>query len=129
EYAFPGKVKVLPNCVFRVSKPAIVGVRVLSGRIRPGQTLISGDGREVGKIRSMRSGEDTLREAIMGAEVAIGIEGATVGRQVNVEDILYVEIPESRVKELEEFELNADERMTLEELMRIKRKDDRFWGM
>ncbi|MDD1773713.1 MAG: translation initiation factor IF-2 [Methanomassiliicoccales archaeon] len=129
EYAFPGKVKVLPNCVFRVSKPAIVGVRVLSGRIRSGQTLISAGGREVGKIRSMRSGEDTLREAIMGAEVAIGIEGATVGRQVNVEDILYVEIPESRVKELEEFELNADERMTLEELMRIKRKDDRFWGM
>jgi translation initiation factor 5B len=129
KFAFPGKVKILPNCVFRVSKPAIVGVRVLSGRIRPGQTLISVDGREVGKIRSIRSGEDALREAIMGAEVAIGIEGATVGRQINVEDILYVEIPESRVKDLENFELNADERMTLEELLRIKRKDDRFWGM
>ncbi|MDD1767276.1 MAG: translation initiation factor IF-2 [Methanomassiliicoccales archaeon] len=129
EYAFPGKVKVLPNCVFRVSKPAIVGVRVLSGRVRPGQMLISVDGREVGKIRSIRTGEDALKEAIMGAEVAIGIEGATVGRQVNVEDILYVEIPESRVKELEDFELNADERMTLDELMRIKRKEDRFWGM
>lgn len=129
EYAFPGKIKILPNCVFRVSKPAIVGVRVLSGRIRPGQTLISVDGREVGKIRSIRSGEDALREAIMGAEVAIGIEGATVGRQINVEDILYVEIPESKVKDLENFELNTDERMTLEELLRIKRKGDRFWGM
>jgi hypothetical protein len=33
------------------------------------------------------------------------------------------------VKDLENFELNAEERMTLEELLRIKRKDDRFWGM
>ncbi|MGD0056691.1 MAG: translation initiation factor IF-2 [Methanomassiliicoccales archaeon] len=129
EFAFPGKVRILPDCVFRVSKPAIVGVRVLSGRIRPGQTLISVDGRDIGKIRSIRSGEDALKEAIMGAEVAIGIEGATVGRQINVEDILYVGIPESKVKDLENFELNADEKMTLEELLRIKRKDDRFWGM
>ena len=33
EYAFPGKIRLLPNCVFRTSKPAIVGVRVLAGRI------------------------------------------------------------------------------------------------
>ncbi|MEM2922393.1 MAG: translation initiation factor IF-2, partial [Candidatus Bathyarchaeia archaeon] len=32
----PGKIMVLPNCVFRKSKPAIFGVRVLAGRIRKG---------------------------------------------------------------------------------------------
>jgi translation initiation factor 5B len=57
------------------------------------------------------------------------VEGATVGRQINIEDILYVEIPESKVKDLETFELNFDERMTLDELLRIKRKEDPFWGM
>ncbi|MBM4237264.1 MAG: translation initiation factor IF-2, partial [Euryarchaeota archaeon] len=128
-FSFPGKIRVLPSCVFRVSKPAIVGVRVLSGRIRTGQNLIDRDGREVGKIRSIRTGEDVLREAIMGSEVAIAVEGATVGRQINVEDVLYVAVDESRVKELESIGLNEDEKMTLEELLIIKRKDDPFWGM
>lgn len=129
EFAFPGKFKVLPNCVFRVSKPAIVGVRVLAGRIRPGQSIISSDGKEVGRIRSIRSGEDALKEAIQGSEITISVEGATVGRQISVDEVCYVEIPESRVRELKGFGLNDDERMTLEEFLRIKRKDDPFWGM
>ncbi|MCJ7488566.1 MAG: translation initiation factor IF-2, partial [Thermoplasmata archaeon] len=37
EIVYPGKVSILRDHVFRVSKPAIVGVRVLAGRIRPGQ--------------------------------------------------------------------------------------------
>jgi len=128
-FAFPGKIRVLPGCVFRTSKPAIVGVRVLQGRIRPGQTLINQDGRDIGRIRSLRSGEEALKESIMGDEVAVAIEGATVGRQVDVEDILYVDILESRVKELQAFDLNDDERMILEEFIDIKRKTDKFWGM
>lgn len=129
KFAFPGKIKVLPGCVFRASKPAIVGVRVLAGRIKPGQMLLNRDGREIGKIRSIRSGEEVIREAIMGEEIAIAIEGATVGRQVDVEDILYIDLLESKVKELQVFDLNEDERMVLDELIDIKRKADSFWGM
>lgn len=129
KFSFPGKIKVLPNCVFRISKPAIVGVRVLAGRIRPGQTLINREGKEVGKIRSIRSGEEALKEAIAGSEVAIAIEGATVGRQVVVEDILYVALEESKVKDLQSLDLNEDEKMTLEELIAIMRKQDPFWGI
>lgn len=129
QFAFPGKIKVLPGCVFRASKPAIVGVRVLAGRIRPGQMLLNRDGRDIGRIRSIRSGEEVIREALMGEEIAIAIEGATVGRQVDVEDILYIDLLESKVKELQVFDLNEDERMVLEELIDIKRKTDSFWGM
>jgi len=129
QFAFPGKIRILPGCVFRVSKPAIVGVRLLSGRIRPGQTLINPDGKDIGRIRSLRSGEKVLKESVMGDEVAVAIEGATVGRQIEVDDILYVDILESRVKELSIFDLNEDERMVLGELMDIKRKTDPFWGM
>lgn len=129
QFAFPGKIRILPGCVFRVSKPAIVGVRILSGRIRPGQTLINPDGKEIGRIRSLRSGEEVLKESVMGDEVAVAVEGATVGRQIEVDDILYVDILESRVKELSVFDLNEDERMILGELMDIKRKTDPFWGM
>ncbi|MDD1743532.1 MAG: translation initiation factor IF-2 [Methanomassiliicoccales archaeon] len=127
--AFPGKVRMLPNCVFRVSKPAIFGVRVLTGRIRTGQRMIDSSGNEVGKIRSIRSGEETKKEAIQGDEVAISIDGPTVGRQINVEDILYVDILESEVKSISEHALSPDEKLTLDELIEIKRKKDRFWSM
>ncbi|MCL2510330.1 MAG: translation initiation factor IF-2, partial [Methanomassiliicoccaceae archaeon] len=36
EFSFPAKFRILPNCIFRASKPAIVGVRVLAGRIKIG---------------------------------------------------------------------------------------------
>jgi len=129
EFPFPGKIRILPNHVFRVSKPAIVGVRVLAGRIRQGQELINKEGRRVGGIRSIRTGEEALREAIMGQEVAIAIEGATVGRQIDEEDILFVDIRASTVEELKDFALNEDERMVLDELISIKRREDPFWGM
>ncbi|HPT75083.1 MAG TPA: translation initiation factor IF-2, partial [Methanomassiliicoccaceae archaeon] len=129
EFAFPGKVKLLPNCVFRASKPAIVGVRVLGGRIRPGQALLNIEGVEVGKIRSIRSGEEVVKEAIQGQEVAVAIEGPTVGRQINVEDILYVDLRETALKEIQSVDLNPDDRMVLEETIDVKRKQDRFWGM
>ncbi|MEI6796131.1 MAG: translation initiation factor IF-2 [Methanomassiliicoccales archaeon] len=127
--SFPGKFRILPNCVFRVSKPAIVGVRVLGGRIRNGQRVIDREGNELGKIKSLRDGEEVLKEAIAGAEVAIAIDGPTVGRQINVEDILYIDIIETEVKNLADYDLNLDEKTVLEELSAIKRKKDKFWGM
>lgn len=127
--AFPGKIRVLPNCVFRASKPAIVGVRVLAGRIRNNQKLIAQDGREIGRIRSLRTGEEVLREAIAGQEIAVAIEGATVGRQLDVEDVLYIDILESEIKNLQDYDLNMDEKEVLDQLLEIKRKSDPFWGM
>ncbi|MCU0861040.1 MAG: translation initiation factor IF-2 [Methanomassiliicoccales archaeon] len=127
--AFPGKVRLLPNCVFRISKPAIVGVRVLGGRIRTGQTLLDREGNDIGKVRSIRSGEDPQKEAIAGQEVAVAIEGPTIGRQVDVEDVLWVDILESEVQGISDYDLNTDERMVLDELIDIKRKKDKFWGM
>ncbi len=128
EIAFPGKVKILRDNVFRVSKPAIVGVRVLAGRIRPGQGLLKEDGKSVGKIKSIQSEGKSLSEAISGAEVAISIDDATVGRQIDVEDILLVDIPESHAHELLNQQLKHDELEVLEQLKEIKRKEKPFWG-
>ncbi|AMK14514.1 translation initiation factor aIF-2 InfB [methanogenic archaeon mixed culture ISO4-G1] len=129
EFSFPAKFMILPNCIFRASKPAIVGVRVLAGRIRPGENLIGPDGRDCGRIKSIHTGEDTLKEAKQGEEVAVGIEGVTAGRQINEEDIIYVDLIGSSIKPLKEMDLNADEQMALEETIAIKRKDEPFWGM
>ncbi len=129
EFSFPAKFKILPNCIFRTSKPAIVGVRVLAGRIRIGENLITADGRDAGRIKSIHSGEDTLKEAKQGDEVAVGIEGVTAGRQINEEDIIYVDLIGSAVKELATMDITDDERAALQETISIKRKEEPFWGM
>jgi len=129
EIVFPGKIMILRDHVFHVSKPAIVGVRVLAGRIRPGQALVKEDGRSVGKIKSVQSEGQSLKEAVAGSEVAISIDDVTVGRQIDVEDVLLVDIPESHAHELLNHRLTADEQEVLEQLREIKRKEKPFWGM
>jgi translation initiation factor 5B len=115
--------------VFRAAKPAIIGVRVIAGRIRPNQRLIMPDGRSLGRIRSIRSGEDVVKEATQGQEVAVAIDDVTIGRQADVNDVVHIDLLESAVKELAKVDMTEDERMTLEEVIAIKRKEEPFWGM
>jgi len=129
DYIHPGKFLILPDHVFRVSKPAIVGVRVLAGRLRVGQPILRPDGRELGKIKSIRSGDDSLKEVRQGAEVAVAITNVTVGRQVRVDDVLYVDVPEGHARALMRMDLSVDDRMVLEETVDIKRKEEPFWAM
>ncbi|MFQ5986521.1 MAG: translation initiation factor IF-2 [Thermoplasmata archaeon] len=124
----PGKILLLPDYVFRVSKPAIVGVRVLAGRVRVGQSLLREDGRIVGRVRSIRSKEISLQEVGPESEVAMAIEGPTVGRQIKSGDVLYVDVPEGHVRRLESSDLKHDDREVLETVKAIKRKEDPFWG-
>lgn len=129
DIVYPGKFRVLPDCVFRVSKPAIVGVRILSGRIRQGQRILREDGRVIGSIKSIQIDACSEKEAKSGCEVAVSIDNVTVGRQLDVEDILYVDIPEMHAKKLSGMELNYDEREILDKVFEIKRKERQFWGM
>ena len=129
EFPFPAKFTIMPNCVFHATKPAIVGIRVLAGRLRPGLRLIGDDGRSLGRIRSLRDGEDVVKEAKQGDEVACAIDDITIGRQAKEEDLIYVDILESSIREFQKLDLNEDEKMTLEEVIDIKRKEDKFWGM
>ena len=127
QIVYPGRILLLPDHTFRISKPAVVGVRVLAGRIHVGQRLLK-DGNRVGRIKSIRSGEESMKEAMQGAEVALAIEGVTVGRQIDEEDILLVDVPESHARKLRRMDLSAAEEEVLEELQEIHRKDDHFWG-
>ena len=127
----PAKIRLLPDCVFRQSNPAVVGVRVLGGKLRSDVNLIKTDGRKVGHLKSMQLRQESIREADAGLEVAISIEGATVGRQVDVGDDLFVDIPERHVKVLEKEmlkTLNVSTQEILGEFTTMKRKADPFWG-
>ncbi|OPX64157.1 MULTISPECIES: translation initiation factor IF-2 [unclassified Methanoregula] len=127
----PAKIRLLPDCVFRQSNPAVVGVRVLGGKLRSDVDLIKPDGKKVGHLKTMQLRQESIREADAGLEVAISIEGATVGRQVSVGDDLLVDVPERHIKVLEKEmikTLNTSTQEILSEFTTMKRKADPFWG-
>jgi translation initiation factor 5B len=127
----PGKFKILPGFVFRQSKPAIVGIQVIGGTLRNGVSLVREDGVRVGILKGMQDRGENVSEIGQGKEVAISIDGPTVGRQINEGDLLYVEVPEKHAKVMEQelYEtLGESERLMLDEYLSIKRKDSPFWG-
>jgi translation initiation factor 5B len=127
----PAKIRLMPDCVFRQSNPAVVGVRVLGGKLRSDVNLIMLDGKKVGHLKSMQLRQENIREADAGLEVAISIEGATIGRQLNVGDDLFVDVPERHVKVLEKEmlkSLNTSTQEILEEYTSMRRKTEPFWA-
>ena len=127
DVVYPGRIRLLPDHTFRASKPAVVGVRVLGGKIHIGQRLLK-DGKRIGRIKSIRSGQDSMKQSEQGSEVAISIEGVTVGRQIEEGDELLVDVPESHARKLTKMDLTSVEEEILDELMLIHRKDNHFWG-
>jgi translation initiation factor 5B len=130
EYVHPGMMKILPEFIFRINNPAIVGVRVLSGRITQDMRLLREDGKVIGRIKGIQSQNQSVEEALQGEEVAVSIDGVTVGRQIKGGDILFTDIPETDAKKLKDMDvLNIDEKDVLDKIYEIKRKVEKFWGM
>ncbi|HID80222.1 MAG TPA: translation initiation factor IF-2 [Ignisphaera sp.] len=120
----PGKIRLLPGYVFRRSDPAIVGVEVMGGVIKPGYPLMRSDGRYVGEIMQIQYMGQPLKEARKGMEVAISIRGhVMVGRQIKEGDVLYTDIPLFHIKTLVtkfKSELTDDMKEVLKEIVKIK---------
>ena len=129
-YTHPGMIKILPEYIFRVSHPAIFGVRILAGRIHQDIRLMREDGRVIGRIKAIQEENQSVDEAKQGAEVAVSVDGITIGRQVKGGDILYTDIPSEDAKKLRDMDvLTLDEKDVLEKIFEIKRKTEKFWGM
>jgi len=125
----PGKIRIMPGCVFRRSDPAIVGVEVKVGRIRPGYQLMRSDGRVIGEILQIQDKGKTIKEAAAGQSIAISIKGnIIVGRHIKEGDVLYVNVPESHARVLaSEFKdsLSDEELELLKEIGKIRRRSGR----
>ncbi|MHC1592453.1 MAG: translation initiation factor IF-2 [Methermicoccaceae archaeon] len=127
----PAKLTILQGCVFRQSKPAVVGVRVLTGTLGHDVFLMRADGNKAGRLKGIQCSGKSVHEAKTGDEVAISIEGVTVGRQIREGDVLHVDVPERHAKLLEQeiaHLLRQDELDALEAFFEIKRRIDPFWG-
>ena len=93
-----------------------------------GQRLLTTEGIKVGQVKSIRIGDSSHKEAKQGDEVAVAIDGATVGRGIDEEDILLVDVPASHARRLRKLELTAAEQDVLDELTALHRAEDHFWG-
>ncbi len=124
----PARVEILRGFVFRASKPAIVGVKVLAGTLRTGVRLEKPDGTEVGVVKSLRRQEEALSEAPAGSEVAAAIDGAVIGRNLKEGDVLVVHLTEAAVRRLRDEPLSPAERALVEETIERHRRTDPFWA-
>ena len=95
---------------------------------RAHRDLLTIDGKNVGQIKSIRTGDSSHKEAKQGEEVAIAIQGATVGRGIDEEDILLVDVPASHARRLRKLELTSSEQEILDELTALHRSENHFWG-
>lgn len=127
----PAKFKIMPGCVFRASKPAIVGVEVLGGTMKNHVEVMRQDGKIVGKIKQLEAQGCSVKEASANCRVAISIDGPTVGRQIKEGDVLLTSISEPEYGKLKVYLdlLTEDEREVLDEIVNVKRKEKKVWGM
>jgi len=128
----PCKAKVLSGFIFRRSKPAIVGVEVLSGRLKPKYPMIAQSGKKLGEIQRIQDKGNDLQEALASMQVAVSIEDGVVGRNIDEGDVVYTDVPERHLKTLmSKFpsELAESDHETIKELIQIKRRENPVWGL
>jgi len=96
----PAKIRALPGCTFRASKPAILGVEIIDGRLRKGARLMDRKGEIIGEVREVQKDGKPVKETHAGEQLAISIEGAICGKSFFEGDTLLVYITRDEGKEL-----------------------------
>jgi translation initiation factor 5B len=128
----PAKILVMPGYVFRRAKPAIFGVEILGGQLKPKYPLIRAeDGADVGDVQQIQDKGKAISEAKQGMQVAVSMDKPIVGRHVFEKDILYVKVSEHDAKALLTSHLDkltADEQEVLKEYAEQMRKKVPFWA-
>ena len=131
KFTRPGMVRMLPGYVFRNAKPAIFGVEVVAGTIKPKYPLVNVEGQDLGEVMQIQEKGKAISEATSGMQVALSMEKPIVGRHINEGDVLYVKVPESHAKAmLTKFQtrLTPEELDALNNYVNIMRKKMPFWA-
>ena len=122
----PGKMKILKGFVFRRNDPAIVGVEILEGIVKPKYPVINSTGKRIGVVLRVQDQGKDVPEVGAGKQVAVSIDKPIVGRHVFEGDILYVDVPPKHAKTLaSKFRdhLSPGELALLDELASISAKN------
>ncbi len=113
----PGRVRVLKGFVFRQCKPAVFGIEVVKGTVKPGYKLKL-KGKIVGEIKEIQSRGENIKEAAIGERVALSMDGITMGKDIKEGDVLDNHLRSQDLENLERIKtrLRPDEKELLEEM-------------
>ncbi|PJE81870.1 translation initiation factor IF-2 [Candidatus Pacearchaeota archaeon CG10_big_fil_rev_8_21_14_0_10_32_42] len=125
------KLELLPQYIFRNTKPAIFGVRVAGGKLVKNLSITNEDDEKIGNIKNIQSEQKSIEEAREGLEVAISIPNINYERQLKEKKFLYSNLGESQFKEFKKNKdlLTGTEIKILQEIAEIKRRTKEDWGM
>jgi translation initiation factor 5B len=127
----PCKLKAIPGTFFRKNDPAVFGVEILAGKLKPKVRLMDSKGKELGTVEQIQDQGKSLPEANTGDKVAISVYGPTLGRQVKENDTIYT-LPRSHEVKLIRTKylgaLTAEEVDVLNEIMSLKSETDPMFG-
>ena len=127
----PCRLKAIPGAFFRRNGPAVFGVEILGGRLKPKVKLMTKDGHELGTVEQIQDQGKSLAEVKIGDKVAISVDGPTLGRQIKENDVLFT-YPRSHDARLLRTKLlgslTEDERAALDEIIRIRGVTDPMYG-
>ena len=117
EVTRPAKIRILPGCIFRQSDPAVFGVEVIAGTIKP-EYRLKKKTKNIGKIKEVQVQSKNVKEAKAGDRAAISMEDVIVGKHVNEGDTLEVVVSQKDIQILNKVKgkLRDDEKKLLEEL-------------
>ncbi len=117
------KLRILPQYVFRNTKPAIFGVRIETGKLISEINMIDKENKKIGRIKKVQSENHSVEEATEGMEVAISIPGVNFERQLKDKDFLYSDVSESQFKNFKKNKdlLSSGELKLLNEIAEIKK--------
>jgi translation initiation factor 5B len=126
EIIYPCSFKVLPNFIFRSSKPAVVGVRILEGRLVVG-SVIELNGNRIGSVEGVQQDGKAVDVATDGNEYAVSLKDATYLKDFKEGDVLKVSLNLDQISKLEKLEgdLSSREQEIISEIkIEIYRKQN-----
>lgn len=126
----PAEVRTLQDHVFRSSNPVVVGMKVVDGVINQG-ALMTEEGEKVGRIKALQDDGDSLDKAEKGETVALSIANASLDRDFEAGDHLFVDLSGQDYRRLNELKdmLSSGEKKMLNRIKEIKDKKDPHWKL
>lgn len=125
------KLEILRQYVFRNLNPAVFGVKITNGTLKPGMKLIDQNGNDIARVKQIQHERETVESANEDQEVAISLPGVNFERKLKDVQFLYSDLTESQFKTFKKNKdlLSSKELKALQEILEIKRRNKNDWGL
>ncbi len=131
DLTMPCKLVFMTGYIFRQSNPAVFGVDIIYGTLKTGVVIMNREGKTLGSIKQIQHEQENITQIEQGKQVAISVDGVTIGRQIFENDMLYTAINEKEFRIFKKYKhlLKDAEKLVLKEIAEIHRKRNPVWGI